>query len=663
MRSKKLAAPDSVNKLVAAVDEALGLLKEFTDAREMGSELVQSPASLLEQCLALCAQRQALDDEPIRTMHQFAGAGGSLIGKCIAAMPNVQVLSTDDPFGQERAKGSATERLGSDTRSLVRRNARGESKPLLDFFLENIRMIYSQAIQSGQTLVIRDQAYGRLFSEATSGEINSLQEVLASINPTLSITVIRHPLDCFLSMQASSWLHYEAVSLEQFCQSYLDFVRIHAELPSVRYEDFVAAPGIEMQRICTLLDIPYSEHFVDLFAVFDMPGTGRQNNRVEVWPRRPIEPSVINEIKLSPSYKALLDVLKYGDDTYNCISSVDAEVEKFVVTGANDLKGLIAFCISAEDIHAQVDKLLESGRLDDQQTVKFLLGLSENFNVRKDKMTAMHFLASAKKYLKPGDTENHLLLSRHYMALGRQQEALDLLVLNSLGADSLTSSERERLLSSYEKALAESRSKEEHGHELVLTYLQANRGSLKLHDRRATLIEIGTTRENVPGQGSTRKLAEYCRSEGLHFITVDMDPHNTHEAEKLFKELGTNFEAVNQKGEDYLFEFQGYMDFVFLDAYDYDHGQHSELRQSRYKKFLGNNIDEALCHKMHLDCAKSVVQKLSPFGVVCVDDSWQVDGKWTAKGALAIPFLLENDFEIVEARNRSVLLGRKNKAA
>src|SRR3546814_16508885 len=100
--------------------------------------------------------------------------------------------------------------------------------------------------------------------------------------------------------------------------------------------------------------------------------------------------------------------------------------------------------------------------------------------------------------------------------------------------------------------------------------------------------------------------------------------------------------------------------FRSLDAYDFDHGKHSELRQSRYKKFLGSEIDEIACHEMHLDCAKSVHLKLSAGGLVCIDDTWIDDGKWCAKGTLAVPYLLDNGFEIVEARNRAALLRRKN---
>lgn len=112
------------------------------------------------------------------------------------------------------------------------------------------------------------------------------------------------------------------------------------------------------------------------------------------------------------------------------------------------------------------------------------------------------------------------------------------------------------------------------------------------------------------------------------------------------------------KGEDYLRDLDGGVDLIFLDAYDFDHGMHSELRQSRYEKFLGSRIDEQACHQMHLDCAQSLVGKLWAHGVVCVDDTWLEEGRWTAKGTLAMPHLLQHGFDLVEARNRAALLVR-----
>jgi hypothetical protein len=201
--------------------------------------------------------------------------------------------------------------------------------------------------------------------------------------------------------------------------------------------------------------------------------------------------------------------------------------------------------------------------------------------------------------------------------------------------------------------------KSEHGHDLLLSAIGKNITTYKANvaPRKPVLIEIGTTREDLPSQGSTRKIALFCKQHGIGFITVDMDPHNSLVAREMFAEMGlSHFQAVTMKGEDYLRQYEGELDFVFLDAYDFDHGMHSEIRQSRYEQFLGARIDELQCHQMHLDCAHSVLAKITPNGMVCVDDTWLDKGQWTAKGTLAMPFLLNHGFTLLEARNRAALL-------
>lgn len=45
--------------------------------------------------------------------------------------------------------------------------------------------------------------------------------------------------------------------------------------------------------------------------------------------------------------------------------------------------------------------------------------------------------------------------------------------------------------------------------------------------------------------------------------------------------------------------------------------------------------------------------------LLCIDDTWiDEEGRWTAKGTTAMPYLLENGFEVIEARDHAALLRR-----
>jgi tetratricopeptide (TPR) repeat protein len=314
------------------------------------------------------------------------------------------------------------------------------------------------------------------------------------------------------------------------------------------------------------------------------------------------------------------------------------------------------------EVLESVNTYLLTSSLTKEMRFDFCCMLALRFHAQKDNLTAVHFLNSASGFVEENGSlakSQFGLLSKLALEIRQAELSIDFMVRSQTSDPVFTDAEKQRFTKAYRNIRATSKQKQQHGHDLLLSYLKNTQKSFASADKKPVLIEIGTTREIVPGQGSTRLLAELCKSVKIHFITVDMDPNNSQLANAMFAQMGVPFEAITMKGEDYLQSYPGKFDFIFLDAYDFDHGKHSVLRQSRYFKYLGRHIDEEQCHQMHLDCAKSVLDKLTHNGVVCIDDTWQdKEGNWTAKGKLAIPFLLENGLCLIEARNRAVLLKR-----
>lgn len=296
--------------------------------------------------------------------------------------------------------------------------------------------------------------------------------------------------------------------------------------------------------------------------------------------------------------------------------------------------------------------------LDDIDKCLLYIAASDHLS-SSDPMIAIDALVTATDALPTGYPDLRLALTHRLLALGMPEQALTGLIEDIVGVPGLFSQkERDLLLATLKDGSGSQ--KEGHGHVVLMAALRGL-GAAKPKSKQL-LVEVGTTREHVRNQGSTSQLAMLCKELNLQFVTVDMDPFNTERAQAYFDENNLPFEAVNAKGEDYLAAFKGKIHYAFLDAYDFDHGKHSERRQSRYEEFLGSRIEEEQCHKMHLDCAVSLVDKLAAKGLICIDDTWQdEDGNWTAKGTLAVPYLLENGFEIVDARNRAVLLRRRGK--
>jgi len=199
----------------------------------------------------------------------------------------------------------------------------------------------------------------------------------------------------------------------------------------------------------------------------------------------------------------------------------------------------------------------------------------------------------------------------------------------------------------------------EHGHGLLIDLILDERAAGRLRPGQ-TLVEVGSTREDLPGQGSTAALADLAARLNLRFVTIDMDPENTSRALATVTARSTEFEAINGRGEDVLADWSSKIEFIYLDAFDIDHGQHSQNRVDRYREHLGVAITEHACETMHHACATALMRLEGPMTIV-FDDTWRDDRRpsgWAGKGATAVPYMLANGFELVKRRQHSVGLRR-----
>lgn len=199
----------------------------------------------------------------------------------------------------------------------------------------------------------------------------------------------------------------------------------------------------------------------------------------------------------------------------------------------------------------------------------------------------------------------------------------------------------------------------EHGHALLISLLVqealAHPGVLT----GKKLVEVGTTRERDPRQSSTEKLAVFSALMDMRFTSVDMDPANTARAERIVRHLNPEAKIVTGTGEDYLVGLTDQVDYVYLDAFDFEHGQHSPERRARYREVLGSEISNEGAWKMHMVCAAALVSVLSDDGIVVIDDTWtDEDGAFGGKGKLAVPLLLSSGFALVAQTPRAVALRR-----
>lgn len=163
------------------------------------------------------------------------------------------------------------------------------------------------------------------------------------------------------------------------------------------------------------------------------------------------------------------------------------------------------------------------------------------------------------------------------------------------------------------------------------------------------VLEIGMER----GEGSTTFFNEFCRNSGLKFYSVDFDPIPRQSVQDLDWVI-----PVTMTGEDFLLNYfkekNQKVFFAYLDNFDYifEHirgNQQIINQQNRYKEFsLDMDDNNHSSHRAHL--LQTVLIDVDFAAESCFflfDDTWYANERWNGKGALAVPYLLSKNYQII----------------
>jgi len=305
-------ASSQLQQLTDVLDEALDLLKGKNPVMEQNHVSEAIPSSLFEQCIELC-QQGVKEVEPIRTIHHLSCTGGTLITKCLAAMPNVTVLNEVDPLSTMLFKPEKPDFTPTDMLALLRQGNQQVSDELLtQLFLQNVELVAKELTLAGKHLLLRDHSHSHFFMGTEVGDRKTVLSMIDEQFPTLSIITVRNPIDSYLSLDAQGWRTFQPFNIDEYCKRYMLFLDAHEGLPIFKYETLVYEPGKTMKQMCDLLRIKFSETFSETFDVFKFSGdSGRTGNMIEPRPRRTYDASIKTEIAASGHYRSLINRLGY----------------------------------------------------------------------------------------------------------------------------------------------------------------------------------------------------------------------------------------------------------------------------------------------------------------------------------------------------------------
>ncbi len=326
---------NEVQQFITAIEEAEQLLAGYPCANQVDNAKSLSFAlskhltqELFEKWSEFCPP-ELQSEYPIRLIQHMSCTGGTLISKCLAAMPNVALLSEVNPLS--RLVLSYEPRFAPTNLVYLATLGRFPHVDKLSekLFKAEIDIISEHLKPLGKHLVIREHSHSDFLVGESPVGVSTIKKILNNHVSVLSVVTVRHPVDSYLSLLNNQWIHFTPRTFDEYCRRYLLFIRQNIGVPVFKYEDFVEAPDVEMKRICEKLRLPFNEDYEYLFDLNVLSGdSGRTSNTIIKRGRRSYGESFHKELNESTHYLQLCERLAYepsiefpgNKDTGSCLN-------------------------------------------------------------------------------------------------------------------------------------------------------------------------------------------------------------------------------------------------------------------------------------------------------------------------------------------------------
>jgi hypothetical protein len=266
--------------------------------------------SLLERCAQVCAQYQ--NKKPtIRIIHHLACTGGTLISKCISAMPNIFLLSETHPYTALHLGGGKPKFSPTDISTLCRHAQIPNIELLLkELFLQSILITHKHVANCGGTLILREHTHSDFHVGNRILDRASVIDALSDHFNIKSVLTFRDPIDSYLSLRLNKWMHFTPGTFEEYCARILLMIEAYKEAPIFHYEAFVKSPHETLLDLCKALSIDYDETWQNIFDMARITGdSGRSSSVIATRMRHEFDADIADEIASSESYKKIKNLL------------------------------------------------------------------------------------------------------------------------------------------------------------------------------------------------------------------------------------------------------------------------------------------------------------------------------------------------------------------
>ena len=175
------------------------------------------------------------------------------------------------------------------------------------------------------------------------------------------------------------------------------------------------------------------------------------------------------------------------------------------------------------------------------------------------------------------------------------------------------------------------------------------------------IVEIGSDR----WEGSSAYFADLANTHRMRLITVDLDPGAGIRLRKtIAPEHVPLVEFVQAEGIAWSKQYCGpAIKALYLDNFDWDWStnRQSEMieQQREWYSSQGITMSNLNSQTSHITQMVNLLPHMSNSCVICVDDTYEYNGVYIGKGGAVVPYLLGQGFDLIEASDYGVILGRR----
>ena len=289
------------------LQQALSLINHYsathndTGQAVLDTEGLNNTQSLLERCAAVVSADNANMKPTLRIVHHFACSGGTLICKCLAAQPNVFLLSELHPttrLGINMKKAAYTPR--DITTQAIYGRVPNVDELAEKLFVNGIIETEKHIRERGGYLVLRAHTHSDYCTDKPIPEVDTLTCLLSPHFDIKHLVTVRNPIDSFMSLRGNGWVHFRPDSFDEYCGRLLKFLEPFDASQIIKYEDFVDQPKEQLKKITAKLGLELKTDSLDYIDIFKVSGdSGRSGTHIARRLRKPINPDLEKEIQAS----------------------------------------------------------------------------------------------------------------------------------------------------------------------------------------------------------------------------------------------------------------------------------------------------------------------------------------------------------------------------